>query len=61
MHVLVAFVPAKSHALSDDRTDIHGTVFDGAVIFLPFSFSYSYSDNFFGGAVIKLRMVQCSL
>ena len=36
MHVLVAFVPAKLHALSDDRTDIHGTVLNGAVIFLPF-------------------------
>ena len=36
MHVLVAFVPAKLHALSDARTDIHGTVLNGAVIFLPF-------------------------
>ena len=47
MHVLVAFVPAKLHALSDDRTDIHGTVLNGAVIF--FAFLYSRSGIFSGG------------
>ena len=47
MHVLVAFVPAKLHALSDDRTDIHGTVLNGAVIFLPF---YIHAPaSFWGG------------
>lgn len=43
MHVLVAFVPAKLHALSDDRTDIHGTVLNGAVIFFAFLFLTSFS------------------
>lgn len=44
MHVLVAFVPAKLHALSDDRTDIHGTVLNGAVIFFClFIFIASFS------------------
>lgn len=53
MHVLVAFVPAKLHALSDDRTDIHGTVLNGAVIFLPF-----ISDIFFGG---RNTIVYCAV
>lgn len=33
------FAPAKLHALSDDRTDIHGTVLNGAVIFCLFIFT----------------------
>ena len=56
MHVLVAFVPAKLHALSDDRTDIHGTVLNGAVIF--FAFLYSRSGIFSGG---RNTIVYCAV
>ena len=42
MHVLVAFVPAKLHALSDDRTDIQGA---GYVETSPFVYSAYYSHE----------------
>ena len=54
MHVLVAFVPSKLHALSDDRTDIHGTVLNGAVIFLPF---YIHAPASFRAGVILLYIM----